>query len=151
MLELDLSRNDLPDTPLGAALGTTLVSTGLPAYIRVTPSALAARATFASVPARRMRAAAALTNWAVAHIQSCGRTERTSGQGVQPEPAVQGASGGDQIAPPASRATQNATSAVGVFVDEGVPFMREALTSEVRRLDAAHEEALCTTLTARPP
>ena len=115
VLQLDVSRNDLPRSLLGAALGASLGATGVPAYVRVTANALQSEhaCTFASVPARRMRASAALLNWASSHLQTCGRM--------------------DTVAPPAL----NITAAAATFVDEGVPYVQSALNAESRRLEGA--------------
>ncbi len=115
LLQLDAASNDVPGSPLGLALRTALHSSGLPAYVRVTPSRTHPHATFASVPARRVRATAALLNWAVAHAQSCAR----------------GAAGSASAAS-SSAASSSASSWVQTFVTDGLPALEAALGSALR-------------------
>lgn len=143
LLSLDLATNALPETPLGASLSASLAATGLPAFVRVSPSHMPNKpASFATVPARRMRATTALLNWAISHAQSCeraanGRTaaapatpagmERVDDTGMAPADAVPP----DAVPSAASRAWLRS------FVQEGVPTLEASLHAELRRHAAA--------------
>ena len=150
LLQFDVSRNDLPGTPLGRQLGFALSRTGLPAFVRVAPSSEQPDqpASFASVPARRVRASSALLNWALAHAQSChrGHLEREVEVQTRQIDAIEqrirelqegsaSAEDGELAASSARTATSSptTTSWMDGFLENGLPEFTSSLRYEIRR------------------
>jgi hypothetical protein len=142
LLQLDLARNDVPRTAVGLNVSDALRSTGLPAFIRISPTGgqrpemmmktrgkpwrpipptasndepAAASFSVVGVPARRMRSNPALLQWALAHARGCVSLAEADG----------GAN------PGASNASRWATT----FLEDVVPGLGESVAHERHRVE----------------
>ena len=132
-MQLDVSRNDMPPSAVGSALAAAIDGAALPAYVRVSPStSRPERATFASVPARRVRGSTTLLSWGVAHAQSCARAAST--------PQATGATDAGAAADSASEAAEgvsggsaaSASSWVSNFLSAGAVALESGLQAQLR-------------------
>ena len=146
LLQLDLAHNDVPPTPLGAAIREALKSTGLPGFLRIGDEGRLSAGeppSVAGVPSRRVRSDSTLHQWALAHMRSCLATARA--ESSRSSATTTAAAGSAETGSGAKGSAGNGREWMRAFVEHGLPtlghgldeILRSRASSRVRRRAAA--------------
>ena len=140
LLQLDVATNDLPASTLGVAIGASLRGSGVPSFVRVaTHGGADGSPSLVTVPAKRVRAANALLQWALSQARSCqalakppraqaAQQAQQQGGGAAAAAAQQPQGGGDQAAAAAPRRSEWLDD----FLESGLPALTASLDRQLR-------------------